>query len=177
MLNIFYRGLITLVFFSLITSISSSTYAKPNAPVVGEITRTDLQKNTTTKTWFDNNYSNYSPNTKIVNQSASFLSDVSITVFLGTWCHDSQREVPALFKILDTASFDPGNISIIALSVNKDTPSKIEAKSSISRTPTFIFYRSGDEIGRYVEQARNSLEQDILDIVSGVGYLDYYADS
>ena len=177
MLNISYRGLITLVLFSLITSISSSTYARPNTPMVGEITRTDLQKNTTTKTWFDSNYSNYSPNTKIVNQSASFLSDVSITVFLGTWCHDSQREVPALFKILDTVSFDPGNISIIALSVNKETPSKIEAKSSISRTPTFVFYRSGHEIGRYVEQARNSLEQDILDIVSGVGYLDYYADS
>ena len=61
--------------------------------------------------------------------------------------------------------------------MNKDTPSKIEEKSSISRTPTFVFYRSGYEIGRYVEQARNSLEQDILDIVSGVGYLDYYADS
>lgn len=102
---------------------------------------------------------------------------MSITIFLGSWCHDSQREVPALLKILDTISFNPGNLSIVALSVNKDTPSKIEAKSGITRTPTFVFYRNGREIGRYVEQARKSLEQDILDIVTGVDYRHYYADS
>jgi delta 1-pyrroline-5-carboxylate dehydrogenase len=61
--------------------------------------------------------------------------------------------------------------------VSKDTPSKREDAAHISRTPTFIFYRNGHEIGRYVEQAKKSLEQDILDIISGVDYRHYYADS
>jgi len=92
------------------------------------------------------NYLNYSPNMSLVKQSQSFLSDVLITVFLGTWCHDSQREVPALLKILDTAAFNPENIRIVALSLDKNTPSKIEGPSNISRTPTFVFYRAGRKL-------------------------------
>lgn len=177
MFNIFNHGFSLGLFFSLMSVISCPTYAENNGIMVGKITRTDLQENTVTKKWLDKKYLNYSPNTQIVNQSQVFLSDVSITIFLGSWCHDSQREVPALLKILDTISFNPGNLSIVALSVNKDTPSKIETKSGITRTPTFVFYRNGREIGRYVEQARKSLEQDILDIVTGVDYRHYYADS
>ena len=176
MFKIFYRRLITPLLFSLITSVSWPTYAQADAPMVGEITRTNLQQNGSTKKWMSENYLNYSPDMDLVKQSQSFLSDVSITMFLGTWCHDSQREVPALLKILDTVAFKSENIRIIALSLDKDTPSKIEGLSNISRTPTFVFYRDGREIGRYVEQARRSLDQDILDIVSGVDYRHYYAD-
>tara|TARA_B100000780_G_scaffold1269_1_gene1031 strand:- start:16 stop:546 length:531 start_codon:yes stop_codon:yes gene_type:complete len=176
MFKIFYRRLITPLLFSLITSVSWPTYAQADAPMVGEITRTNLQQNGSTKKWMSENYLNYSPDMDLVKQSQSFLSDVSITMFLGTWCHDSQREVPALLKILDTVAFKSENIRIIALSLDKDTPSKIEGLSNISRTPTFVFYRDGREIGRYVEQARHSLDQDILDIVSGVDYRHYYAD-
>ena len=176
MFKIFYRRLITPLLFSLITSVSWPTYAQAYAPMVGEITRTNLQQNGSTKKWMSENYLNYSPDMDLVKQSQSFLSDVSITMFLGTWCHDSQREVPALLKILDTVAFKSENIRIIALSLDKDTPSKIEGLSNISRTPTFVFYRDGREIGRYVEQARRSLDQDILDIVSGVDYRHYYAD-
>ena len=176
MFKIFYRGLITPLLFSLIASVSWPTYVQADAPMVGEITRANLQQNGNTKTWMSENYLNYSPNMGLVKQSQSFLSDVSINVFLGTWCHDSQREVPALLKFLDAAAFNSENIRIIALSLDKDTPSKIEGLSNISRTPTFIFYRDGREIGRYVEQARHSLDQDILDIVSGVDYRHYYAD-
>ena len=177
MFNIFNHRFIIGFFFSLMSIVSWPICAETNGIMVGEITRADLQENTTTKKWLDKNYLRYSPNTQIVNQSQALLVDVSITVFLGTWCHDSQREVPALLKILDTISFNAENLSIIALSVSKDTPSKREDKAHISRTPTFIFYRNGREIGRYVEQAKKSLEQDILDIISGVDYRHYYADS
>ena len=146
MFKMFYRGLITPLLFSLIATVSWPTYVQADAPMVGEITRANLQQNGSTKTWMSENYLNYSPNMSLVKQSQSFLSDVLITVFLGTWCHDSQREVPALLKILDTAAFNPENIRIVALSLDKNTPSKIEGPSNISRTPTFVFYRAGRKL-------------------------------
>ena len=146
MFKIFYRGLITPLLFSLIASVSWPTYVQADPPMVGETTRANLQQNGNTKTWMSENYLNYSPNMGLAKQSQSFLSDVSITVFLGTWCHDSQREVPALLKILDTAAFNPENIRIVALSLDKNTPSKIEGPSNISRTPTFVFYRAGRKL-------------------------------
>jgi hypothetical protein len=95
---------------------------------------------------------------------------------MGTWCHDSQREVPALFKVLDQIPFNQDQLNIIGLSMNKDTPMKLEQDFDIRRTPTFIFSRSGKEIGRYVERPRISLEQDLLKIVSGSGYRHTYAE-
>jgi hypothetical protein len=45
---------------------------------------------------------------------------------------------------------------------------------NIFKVPTFIFYKDGKEIGRYVEYARVSLEKDILKIVSGLPYKHSY---
>ena len=50
MFKIFYRGLITPLLFSLIASVSWPTYVQADAPMVGEITRANLQQNGSTKT-------------------------------------------------------------------------------------------------------------------------------
>ena len=38
---------------------------------------------------------------KIVEKIKSYLSEVNIKIFFGTWCEDSRREIPILFEILD----------------------------------------------------------------------------
>lgn len=154
------------------------TYAKKleeNYPI-GEITREDLHKYPF-QIYFDYNYGAYNLDAELLKAVEGIWSDISIIIFMGSWCHDSQREIPALFKILDSIAFDASKIRMIALSKDKSTPDKIEKKFSVTRTPTIIFYRSGKEIGRYVEHARTSLEKDILAILSGDDYEEsYYQD-
>ena len=38
-------------------------------------------------------------------------------LFMGTWCEDSQREVPAMIKILDQAGYSTANMEIVAIAI------------------------------------------------------------
>ncbi len=129
--------------------------------------------------WFSTNYKEYSLDSTKVAQLTPYIKDIkdlSIKVFMGTWCEDSQRETPALYKILDAVNFDYSHLQLITVSREKDTPEEFEKGLDIEKVPTFIFYENGQEMGRYVEFARQSLEDDILAIISGKPYKHSYED-
>ena len=164
----------TQIIFLFSVFFSSSVFSAGDA-LIGQITRSDLE-NSAHKIWFNPNYESHVVDIETTKKAEAFLADVSITIFMGTWCHDSQREVPALLKILNQIPFNQDQLKIIGLSMTKDTPKKLEQGFDIRRTPTFVFSRNGKEIGRYVERPRVSLEQDLLKIVSGSGYRHTYAE-
>ena len=143
--------------------------------LVGEIGLAELQQQPY-RQWFDKHYSAHTVNLDILKEIRPLLAEVSITVFMGTWCHDSQREVPALLKILDALSFDTTRLDIIALTFNKDTPKRIEQDFDIRRTPTIVFSRHEKEIGRFVEHPQKTLDEDILAILKDDNYRHSYAD-
>ena len=95
---------------------------------------------------------------------------------MGTWCEDSQREVPALYKILDAANYNYDHLSVIAVSHDKDTPTGLEKGHNIEFVPTIIFTKAGDTLNRIVEYAHTTLEQDMLSILNGEDYTPAYAD-
>ena len=84
----------------------------------------------------------------------------------GTWCHDSEREVPRLLKILDALGVGDERVTLIALDWDKREPRDRARDAGVKFTPTFIFYLDGSEAGRIVERPEVSLEQDIARIVS-----------
>ena len=94
---------------------------------------------------------------------------------MGTWCDDSKREIPNFYKILDNAKFNYLNLEMVAVDKSKKAKG-LEKGYDIIRVPTFIFYKDGKEIGRFVEHALDgsSIEQDILKIVSGQPYTHPY---
>ena len=102
------------------------------------------------------------------------MKGIKIKGFLGTWCGDSRREIPRFFKILDQAGFKFNNLELIAVNRNKKTPDNLQEGFNIIRVPTFIFYKQGKEIGRYVEYAKESLEKDMLQIISEKPYKHAY---
>ena len=63
---------------------------------------------------------------------------------------------------------------MVAVNEDKKTPDNLEKGLNIERVPTFIFYKKGKEIGRFVEYPRESVEADILKIVSGEPYKHAY---
>ncbi|WP_025742923.1 thioredoxin family protein [Aquimarina pacifica] len=125
-------------------------------------------------TWFDTNYEAYTIDTTSVKKLIPYLKNITIKAFIGTWCEDSQREIPTLYKILDATNFDYKKLELVTVSREKDTPDKFEEGLNILMVPTFIFYKDGKEMGRYVEFARETLEKDMLTIVSEQSYKHSY---
>ena len=125
--------------------------------------------------WFTTEYDNYKPFVKTTDQLKGLLQDVEIKIFMGTWCSDSQMQVPAFFRILDTIDFN-GEVSIIAVDKEKKTPSRSAVKSKITHVPTFIFYKNSEEINRIVESPIDFLEDDMLAILGGEAYKHTYEE-
>jgi thioredoxin-related protein len=63
---------------------------------------------------------------------------------------------------------------MIVLNRAKETPNNLQEGYNITNVPTFIFYKKGKEIGRFVEFPRETLEKGILKIVSGKPYKHSY---
>lgn len=120
-------------------------------------------------TWFKKNYNEYEADTEIISELKTELSSYTITLFMGTWCGDSKREVPRFYKILEEANFPLERLTAIAVSRERDFYKQSnggeEEGLNIHRVPTFILYKNGIEINRITESPVTSLERDILNII------------
>jgi len=154
---------------------TTDQHEKPHEDLVGSIDKLALLEAPYGR-WFKKNHSSYSPDKSSIEALAKTLNGIQVKAFMGTWCHDSQREVPRLYKILESSNFDLSNLDLVSLSSDKKTPNGLEEGLNIERTPTFIFLKDGVEIGRIVETPRDSLENDILKIISGQEYKHSYQE-
>ena len=141
--------------------------------LIGKFTKEDLQKGPHAR-WFNNGYTNFNPSDEAIETIKNNISEYELMVFMGTWCVDSRREIPKLFKILDEAGYDLSKLTIIGVDRNKVTPEKTEADWDIDWVPTLIFMKDGKEVNRFVEYSRNSIEEDIANIVTGQEYKNSY---
>ena len=124
--------------------------------------------------WFDDRYKEYNTDKELIAKLKPIINDFTIKGFMGTWCGDSKRETPRFYKILDETDFDQEYFELITVGRNKKTPNNLQEGFNIIRVPTFIFYKDGKEVGRFVEYPRESLEKDILKILTGEPYKHSY---
>jgi len=110
----------------------------------------------------------YSPDSATLSALKTINGRFSAEIFLGTWCSDSEREVPRFFKIYDRAGLED-NLTYTLYAVNRKLKldNGLSTRRAIERVPTFIFYINGEEIGRIVETPDDLLEKDLLSILSG----------
>lgn len=151
--------------------------AKGNEVLLGEINKNGLTRNTF-NSWFSKNHEEYMVNKSITKKLKDSLNQYKIKVFLGTWCGDSKKEVPRFYKIIEAAKFPENQLQVIALDRTEDaykqSPNREEKGLNIHRVPTFIFYRNGKEINRIVEHPKETLERDMLSIVTDNKYTSNY---
>jgi hypothetical protein len=114
--------------------------------------------------WFNEEYNSYAVNDEVFVPGHDIKFD-SIYVFLGTWCEDSHREVPRFVKIMDHQYFSGIDIKYFCLDGNKAADVIDTEKYYLQFIPTFIFYYRGEELCRIIEQSRESLEEDIMDLL------------
>lgn len=124
--------------------------------------------------WFTPNYENYNLNKEVIEKLKPLLKNVTIKGFIGTWCGDSQEQTPVFYKMLDETEFKYKNLELVTVNRSKTTPDNLQEGCNIERVPTFIFYKNDKEIGRFVEFPRETVEADILKIVSGQPYKHSY---
>ncbi len=145
--------------------------------LLGKINKTGLTSEGY-NSWFSKNYEDYDLDEATIQELKEHLQDFQITLFMGTWCGDSKREVPRFYKILEACNFPEEQLNVIALSrkpyMYKQSPNHYEAGLNIHRVPTFIFYKDRKEVNRIVEEPVESLEKDILNIVTKNNYKSNY---
>ena len=145
-----------------------------NGYLVGIANRFDFQ-DSAYKEWFDSRYEEYTTNKQVVNEISKHIHQLTIKVFMGTWCGDSRREIPGFYKILDETAFDVNYLQLIGVDRSKKYDN-YEKDLTIFKVPTIIFLKNGKEIGRFVEYPRETIEKDFLKIVSGQYYKHSYID-
>lgn len=118
--------------------------------------------------WYINGYDDYMPKTDVLNSLLEIPVDgLSIKIVMGTWCPDSRREVPRFMKILDLWQFPAGKVTFVGVDEAKLAPVGDYTSLNIDRVPTFIIYKNNSEAGRIIEVPKTSLEQDMVNILSG----------
>ncbi len=167
--NVFLIGFLCL----FCTDICGQNKEDRNGNLVGKLEFTDLTQGKF-KAWFQPEYDNYQPNNKVIKKIKKTLEGVSIKVFMGTWCHDSHRELPRFYKLMKELDASFSNFEVVGLTRGKKTPDNLQKGYNIKHTPSFIFFRNGKEIGRYVEQPRETMEKDFLKILKGKKYKHTY---
>lgn len=109
---------------------------------------------------------------QIDSAAAQALAQVSpgatVTVYFGTWCGDSRREVARLWRALDEVGGEvPFALRWIALDRDKVEPGGRQAGRDILYVPTLIVERDGVEVGRIIETSPQGVEIDLGALLSG----------
>lgn len=130
-----------------------------NKLTVGDIERSTLLAEHAT---FQRGTQTFNLSAEEKSQIALWPKDLSISIYFGTWCHDSQREVPRMLIIAEQANIE---LKLIALDYQKSEPLGRAKSANVKYTPTIIVTRSGKELGRIIERPKKSLISDISSFI------------
>lgn len=94
-------------------------------------------------------------------------SNFEIFLFAGSWCGDSESEMPKIINILDFIKFDKKKLYIYGVDRQKREPSNTALMFKIEKVPTLIISDEYGEVGRIVEFPENGQlwEDAILKII------------
>lgn len=143
--------------------------AEEEQPLVGTVTRAELEAHR--PDWVAA-LVEAEPDAGAAQELLAVEPGASVTVYLGTWCSDSKRELPRLWRALDDAGvFDeadlPFDLEYVAVGRDKTEPAGRAAAAGIEYVPTFVVARGGEEVGRVVEISPNGIELDLLALLTG----------
>lgn len=166
--------LITILTLMLNSCKNTKTVIDENGDFYGTITKKDFQQEDF-KYWFNDEYTHYKFDTETINKLKNHKDEFTVKAFMGTWCGDSQREIPRFYKVLEVIDYNLKNYQLIAVNHEKKAPKDLQKGLQIDYVPTFIFYKNGVEVGRIVESPIESLAKDMLTIITGEPYIPNYA--
>ena len=116
--------------------------------------------------WYNFEYEEYTPEQTVIEKLKKQINYVlRIKIVMGSWCSDSQREVPRFYRIMDDAGIPDEKVELISVNRDKVVPGMDISALKIERVPTFIVYDGIKELGRIIETPAETLEEDLLRIL------------
>lgn len=133
--------------------------------LVGPLTREEIER--AVPDWIEEQIA-ATPDVAVTQRLLDSMVGVEVTVFMGTWCEDSRRELSRLWRGFDEAgALSPDAIRYIGVDRDKQEPQQLVTGLDLRYVPTIIVKKQGDEVGRIVEEAPNGIEHDLLALLSG----------
>jgi thiol-disulfide isomerase/thioredoxin len=111
-------------------------------------------------------YDAYVPDPALIRELKLSAPGRRAAVYFGSWCDDSKKHVPVFLKIVD--ALDAPEFQVDFFAVEKKSPAgrKYYVESQrVEKVPTFIFYIGDAEIGRIIENPKESVLQDMITIL------------
>ena len=108
------------------------------------------------------------PSDAEVTAMANQLHNKKMVVVFGTWCHDSQREIPRLLNLLERVNAQHSeidyDIQFIASAPTETRDPELVEKYKIRAVPTIMLFDKEQELGRVVEVTKINLAADIANM-------------
>jgi thiol-disulfide isomerase/thioredoxin len=124
-------------------------YRPAPAPLLGHLTREEIRAYDPWKRLFDEPYV---PDAAAVATIRANADGIAVLLIVATWCPDSRREVPRFFAIMDDVGIRESQLTMVGVDRAKKDTEGLTEKWGVTRVPTFVFLRDGQEVGRVVER-------------------------
>lgn len=92
--------------------------------------------------------------------------NIRFILFAGSWCKDSEAQLPTVMKLLDAARIPSRNIELYGVDGRMKEPAGRGERFEVLNVPTLILLKGERELGRIVERPMETWEDDILSILS-----------
>ena len=102
---------------------------------------------------------------EVINAINMIEEETQIRAFFGTWCHDSQREIPYLLQLMQSVDNHKVTFDLVGLDRQKQESTEQAKAANIKYTPTIVVYQNGKELGRIVEKTSKPIGQELLSII------------
>ncbi len=117
--------------------------------------------------WYAQTLKGFTPAPDVVSKYSSNKEGISLVVFGGTWCGDTQHLLPKFFATTDAAGFPEDHITVIGVDESKKSLFNLTQAFGVTNVPTIIVMKDGKEAGRVVEYGKiGSPEKEVADIIA-----------
>jgi len=137
-----------------------------SAPLLGHLTREQVK---TYVPWQPLFVEPYRPDAAAIAAIRANADGIGVLLVMATWCPDSRRELPRFFAVMDGAGLTDTQLTMVGVDRSKKDAEGLTETWGITRVPTFVFTRGGQEVGRVVEKVPPgaTLEGEIARILAG----------
>jgi hypothetical protein len=134
--------------------------------LVGQLTRAEIEA--AVPGWIDAQIEARPDPEQAVAMAAAGSAESRVTVYLGTWCSDSQRELSRFWRAIDDAGGEVAfGLAYVGVNRDKDQPADRLEGLGLEYVPTFVVEIDGAEAGRIVEESPHGIEHDLATLLRG----------
>jgi len=118
--------------------------------------------------WKDNNHATDNLKKEDLERMRNLIlyENISFIFFNGSWCPDSRKEMPGLYKLFETAEISHDKIKIVGLDMDKKDPAGLSEKYTAEHIPTLVVLDENEkEMGRIIEHPAGGWSKALLGIL------------